>query len=291
MRLLLILASFYAVAMAQLQLAVSYPYIKVLAQTIGGDEVAVTALAKSNWDPHFVVPRPSLISTLRNADGLIINGAELETGWIPPLLQRANNRALNSHTILDLSQYVTLHHQPVVLDRALGDVHPDGNPHFHLDPHNIPLLAKAIASYLSRMDPDHQAYYKSNLEAFDLLWAKKLALWDQRMALVKNKKVVQYHEVFTYFLDRYGIETVATLEPLPGISPSSKHTMEVIEIIQQSEPCCILHDVYHPTKTGEYIANRSGIALVVLPHDVADGSELSSLEALYTHMVDALSHE
>ena len=289
MRIILLIGLFSITLWAKLNVAVSYPYIGAIVKAVGDDKVNVTVLAKGNWDPHFVVPRPSLISKLRNADVIIINGAQLEIGWIPPLIKRANNRKLYGKGFLDLSQKIDLIEVPKRVSRAGGDVHPDGNPHFHLDPHNIPKLATAIAAFISGHDTANSSAYHANAKAFNDAWADKLTVWDRKMAAAKNKKVLQYHKVFSYFLRAYGLESIGTIEPLPGISPSSRHTMDLISIIKTEQPCCILHDVYHPTKTAMFLEEKTGISLIVVPHDIGALDDVNSLPALYEHLINSVA--
>lgn len=288
-RKILIALLFPFALLADLRVTAAYPYIGELAQKIGGDHVAVTVLAPGSWDPHFVVPRPSLITKLRNADALIINGGELEIGWLPPLVDRANNPKIRGNGILELAQHVTLTDIPESISRAGGDVHPEGNPHFHLDPHNILVAASAITAFFKKKDPTNAASYNDNLKRFTLRWQRNLERWDEAMKNTRGKKVIQYHGIFDYFLHAYGIESVGTIEPLPGIPPSTKHTMELIGTIKTETPCCILHDVYHPTKTAEFIAKRTGIALRVLPHDIDATDTAVDLEGLYDTLVKAVA--
>lgn len=291
MRISLLLILLTLSLVAKVDIAVSYPYIGALVEAVGQDRVNVSVLAKGNWDPHFVVPRPSLISKVRNADALIINGAQLEIGWVPPLIKRAGNRKLSQGAFLDLSTKIRLIDRAHDISRSGGDVHPDGNPHFHLDPHNIPLLASAIARFLSKLDTEGKGYYDSNLQTFDLAWQKDLEKWDARMAQAKGREVVQYHTVFNYFLQAYGIDSIGTIEPLPGVAPSSRHSMRLIDMMKEKRPCCILHDVYHPTKTAEFIAQKSGIRLVIVPHDIGALNDIESLEALFTYLVEAAADD
>jgi zinc/manganese transport system substrate-binding protein len=154
MRIIALLSLFILFAHAKLTVVVSYPYIASIAQTIGADKIKIETLAQAKWDPHFVSPKPSLITKCATLIFLIINGADLEIGWLPPLLEHANNNRINHFSNqLDLSKKVTLIEVPTNLSRAGGDVHADGNPHFHLDPRNIPLLADAITTFLSEKDP------------------------------------------------------------------------------------------------------------------------------------------
>ncbi|MFA6137838.1 MAG: zinc ABC transporter substrate-binding protein [Sulfurimonas sp.] len=275
---------------ANLSIAVTYPYIGALTKAIGADKVDTVVLAKGNWDPHFVVPRPSLIAKVRDADALIMNGGQLEIGWLPPLIDRASNPkiATNAKTFLDLSQHVELLQKPTSVDRSGGDVHPDGNPHFHLDPNNILILAGSVKEFLISIDSQNSAVYEKNYAQFSDMWNKKLDMWKSKMADKNALKVVQYHNVMAYFNHAYGLTSIATIEPLPGIPPSSKHTMELIELIKKESPCCILHDVYHDTKTAEFISEKSGIKVVTMPHDIGALENIEDLVSLFDYLTSAI---
>lgn len=259
---------------ATVHVAAAYPYIGELTKTIAGDKAEVRVIATSSSDPHFVTPRPSYIGILHSSDVLILNGGGLEIGWIPPLISQANNPKIiqGGEGYLDLSKYVKLIDKPASLSRAQGDVHAEGNPHYSLDPLLIPTLAKVIMLKLSAIDPANKTSYVSNYNAFAKRWSEKLVQWNSAMTPCKNTDVVQYHDYFNYFLNRYGIHTVATIEPLPGISPSSKHTMEVIGKIRSEKIPLILQDDYHESKTAQFMAEKSGARSVILPHDSSSGS-------------------
>lgn len=278
---------------AHLNIAVSYPYIGALTKAIGKEHVTTVVLANGNWDPHFVVPRPSLISKLRRADALIMNGAQLEIGWLPPLIRRANNPKVtpNAPSFFNLSHQVGLIQKPASVDRSLGDVHPDGNPHFHLDPANILTLAEAIAGFLSGIDSEHQALYATNLAAFKISWLERMKVWQKTMQPKKRLKVIQFHDNLAYFNRAYGLLNIGTIEPLPGIPPSSRHTLELIGLIETEKPCCILHDVYHSTKTAEYIRHRTGIKIILMPHDIGALDSVDSLSALFDHLTQAVADD
>ncbi|MCX6052716.1 MAG: zinc ABC transporter substrate-binding protein [Campylobacterales bacterium] len=275
---------------ANLSVAVSYPYIGALTKVIGGDKVDTVVLAKGNWDPHFVVPKPSLITKIRDADALIMNGGQLEIGWLPPLIDRGANPkiAINAKTFLDLSQHVELLQKPLSVDRSGGDVHPDGNPHFHLDPNNILVLAGVIKEFLISIDSSNSAVYEKNYTEFSGMWNEKLGLWKVKMAQKRGVKIVQYHDVMAYFNHAYGLTSIATIEPLPGIPPSSKHTIELIELIKKENPCCILHDVYHSTKTAEFISEKSGIKVISMPHDIGALESIEDLVSLFDYLTSAI---
>jgi len=275
---------------AHLNIAVSYPYIGAITKAIGQDHVKTVVLAQGNWDPHFVVPRPSLISKLRSADALIMNGGQLEIGWLPPLIRRANNAKVqpNAKTFLNLSQYVDMIQKVANVDRSKGDVHPDGNPHFHLDPNNILTIAQTVAAFLISVDSEHKAIYEKNFETFEAMWSKHLKVWDARMQDKKGMKIIQYHDVLAYFNQRYGLQSIATIEPLPGIPPSSRHTLGLIKLINEEHPKFILHDVYHSTKTAEYIRSKTGIKIILMPHDLEAIDSVDTLVALFDYLTEAI---
>ncbi len=275
---------------ADLRIAVSYPYIGALTKTVGGEHVDIEVLAKGNWDPHFVVPRPSLITKTRNADVLIMNGGQLEIGWLPPLINRAGNSKVtpNAKTFLNLSHNVKLINKPHTVDRSGGDVHPDGNPHFHLDPKNILILAQKIRNFLTSIDGEHALSYKKNYQVFEKIWKAKLLIWKKKMAHKKGLKVIQFHDNLAYFNKAYGLVNIATIEPLPGIPPSSRHTLSLIELIKREKPCCILHDVYHSTKTAEYLHDKTGIKIILMPHDIGALDDIEDLTSLFDYLTGAI---
>lgn len=276
--------------LAHLNIAVSYPYIGALTKTIGGEHINTIVLAKGNWDPHFIVPRPSLIANMRNADALIMNGAQLEIGWLPPLINRSGNPkvAPDAKTFLNLSHHIELINKPLAVDRKDGDIHPDGNPHFHLDPQNILTLAGVIKEFLISLDKEDKAVYEKNYEEFVKMWKAKMIEWNKKMSDKKGLKVIQFHDNLAYFNKAYSLVNIGTIEPLPGIPPSSKHTIEIIELIKNEKPCCILHDVYHSTKTADFISDKTGIKIVLMPHDIEALENITDLVTLFNHLTSAI---
>ncbi len=275
---------------AHLNIAVSYPYIGAITKAIGKDHVKTIVLAQGNWDPHFVVPRPSLISKLRSADALIMNGGQLEIGWLPPLIRRANNPKVQSGAVsfLNLSRYVDMIQKPRSVDRSQGDIHPDGNPHYQLDPNNITLLAGTVAAFLISIDREHKAVYEANYAAFEKEWKGHLAKWKAKMVPRTGMQIIQYHNNLAYFNKAYGLVNIGTIEPLPGIPPSSRHTLELINLIKTEKPQYILHDVYHSTKTAEYISSKTGIKIIKMPHDIGALDSVTSLVGLFDYLTEAI---
>ncbi len=268
---LLTIASF-----ASLRVDATYATMGAVAQKIGGDLVNVQVLGSSKYDPHFIVPKPSLIAKLRRADLLIMNGGGLELGWLPPLLRAANNPAIRNGAkgLLDMSHFVPMRDVPKNVSRAFGDVHAQGNPHFSTDPHIVLVMAKTIKNRLIEIDPKHAVTYRNNYERFKTTWGAYLKNFDKKMRSCSNKKVVQYHELYNYFLDRYNIKVYGTIEPLPGIAPSSKHTVALINTMQKDGVKKILQDIYHEKKTAQFIASKAGAKVAIVPHELgAKGSK------------------
>ena len=290
---ILLLSVSLPLAAGELHVAATYPYIASIVQQVGGDRVDVHALADGDWDPHVIVPKPSYIARLRAADLLIMSGAQLEIGWLPPLMNQANNPKIDvgSRGLLDLSRYVQLIDIPAGISRAQGDIHPDGNPHFYLDPYNIPLLSKSIADRLAGLDPSGESDYQKNNEVFTEKWNGKLAEWDGKLEKVKGVTVIEYHKLYDYFLHRYDLKLLGTVETLPGIPPTSKHIDSLEKMITPGSVRFILQDVYHPDDASKLLAEKYGISLVKIPHDVGAVAEAKDIFTLFDEITRRLTNE
>lgn len=278
---------------AKLQVVTTYPYIADLVEHVGGQRVRVNALAGGQWDPHTIMAKPSFIAKLRRADLLVINGAQLEIGWLPPLLNQANNPKVNvgSRGMLDLSRFVKLIDVPDSVSRAHGDIHPDGNPHYYLDPHNMLPLAEAIAAKLSELDGAGSTVYRGNLADFQSKWNAKLDEWAKRLSGLKDTLVIEYHKNYDYLLRRYGLQLLGTVELLPGIPPTSKHIQELEGSIAGAKVRFILQDIYNPDEASRHLAAKHGIPMIKLPHDVGAVREAEGVFSLFDEIVRRLSHE
>jgi len=275
---------------ATVNVATTYAYLGKITKEIGGNAVQVDVLSSPKFDPHFITPRPSLIGKLRREDMLIINGGQLEIGWLPPLIKSANNAKINpgQNGFLDVSGIVHMIDKPLSVSRAYGDIHPDGNPHFITDIHTLLPIGKLISLKLASLDPEHTALYQSNYEKMYKRFIKLTQELDEKMRTCKYKKVVQYHQLFNYVLKANDIKSIGTIEPLPGISPSSKHTLELIQSMKEQGVKTILQDVYHEQKTAAFIASHTGANLVILPHDVGAVEGADTLEDFYRTIANRL---
>ncbi len=275
---------------ASLRVDTTYSTLGAITKRVGGDLVNVTVLGSSKYDPHFIVPKPSLLSKLRRADLLIMNGGGIELGWLPPLIQNAHNRNIQNGAkgLLDISHFIPMIDKPSTVSRAFGDVHAEGNPHYTTDPHLVPIIAKAIAEKLMQLDSENADIYQKNLDAFTQKWQEYLKGYDAGLRSCRGKKVVQYHELYNYFLKRYGVESIGNIEPLPGIAPSSKHTLALLMKMKKDGVKTILQDIYHEKKTAKFIAAKTDAQVVVVPHDVGAVKGSETLEKFYNTIAEKI---
>lgn len=256
--------SFGSPAAAALRVVATTPEYGALASTIGGDKVTVAALAKPTEDPHFVDAKPSHIVTLNRADLLIEGGADLEVGWLPPLLEGARNTkiATGAPGHVRASEGIQLLDVPATLDRSQGDVHAAGNPHFMMDPVDARAVAGHIADALCAVDAASCSTYKSNLTAFQTKLDTKMTEWSATLAPFKGTSIVTYHPTWKYFAKRFGLVSDLYLEPKPGIPPSPPHLAEVIQKMTAGSMKVILVEPFQSRKTAEAVADRTGAKVV-----------------------------
>jgi zinc/manganese transport system substrate-binding protein len=266
-KLTLIISSFLAAmpaAQGKINVVATLPDFGAVARQIGGDNIDVTVLAKPTEDPHFVDARPSFVVKMRQADVLIDGGAELEIGWLPPLLQNARNPKIEvgQPGRVQASQGVRLMEVPEQLTRAAGDVHAMGNPHFMIDP----IIAKAVAAHMasafSAVDPAHAAEYQSNEKSFENTINAKLQEWGSKLLPYKGQSLVAYHDSWPYFAHRFGFNINLFLEPKPGIPPSPSHLAEVIAQMKAQKIKAIIVEPYHDRKIATKVAESTGAKVV-----------------------------
>ncbi|HWN94665.1 MAG TPA: metal ABC transporter substrate-binding protein, partial [Methylomirabilota bacterium] len=235
--------------------------------------------------------RPSYIRVLNQADVLLESGAEMEIGWLPPLV----NSARNSRILADAPGHVILSRGIQLLDvpagpvdRSMGDVHPAGNPHYWLDPDNAKIVAARIAEVFGRLDPKNAEAYKANLAQFSGKLDGKIAQWTKQMEPFRGTKVVTYHKSFDYFLKRFGLELAGTLEPKPGIEPSPTHIKALIPRMKQEKVKLILIEGFRPRRTPEHVAQQSGAKLVILPGSTGGHPQAKDCFSLFDYDISQI---
>jgi zinc/manganese transport system substrate-binding protein len=249
---------------AALRVVATTPEYGAIAAVIGGDKVSVATLAKPTEDPHFVDAKPSHIVTLNRADVLLEGGADLEVGWLPPLLDGARNPKIASGAAghFRASEGIQLLDVPAVLDRSQGDIHAAGNPHFMMDPHSARVVAQHLADTFCALDAGSCAAYKTNLAAFLSKLDAKTAEWAGQLAPFKGTPIVTYHPTWRYFAQRFGLVSDLYLEPKPGIPPSPPHLAEVMAKMSAQKIRVVLVEPFQSRKTAEAVAARTGAVVV-----------------------------
>ena len=280
-----------APARAALKVVATTQDLASIAQEVGGDKVEVTALAKGYQDPHVVEAKPSFALTLNKADLLIVVGRDLEIGWLPPLITMSRNAKIQpgGPGYLDPSTIAKILELPTgVITRAMGDVHPLGNPHYWLDPENGRRIGAAIKDKLSQMDAVNAAYYASRQADFDKRLAAATQRWKAQMAPYKGMKVVTYHRSWANFTDALGLEVIGYVEPKPGIPPTPQHTLDVINAMKAQNVKLIIVEPYFDLKTPKSIAANTGAKVVVLPPSVGGVPEAKDYFKLFDTQVAIL---
>ncbi len=277
-------------ASAKLRVVTSLEDFASISQAIGGDRVDTFALAKGYQDPHFVDAKPSFILQLSRADLLVVAGLELEIGYLPPLIDQSRNAKIHPGEIgyLDASVGCDILQRPTTqVTRAMGDVHPYGNPHYWTDPENGRVIARAITARLTELDPAGSAAYAAGLAAFETKLTAKEKEWAAKMAPYAGTKVVTFHDSWPNFAKYFKLAVVGHVEPKPGIPPSPAHTLEIINLMQSEKIRAILVEPYFDLKTPRFIAEKTGAKVLVFYPSVGGAKEIGDYFSLFDHDVDA----
>lgn len=262
-----------------------------LAREVGGDRINVEGIARGYQDPHFVEAKPSFILKLQKADLLVVVGRELEIGWLPPLIQQSRNSKVQvgAEGYLDASQSVKILEIPTgQITRAMGDVHPLGNPHYWMDPENGRIIAREIVVKLSQFRPGDRAYFDQRLADFNKRLTEAEKRWYADMAPYHGLKVVTYHRSFPNFAERFGLDIVGYVEPRPGIPPSPSHTFELIQDMKRQNIKLVLVEPYFDLKTPEAIGRATGAQVLVMPPSVGGVKEATDYFALFDYNIKLL---
>jgi len=281
-----------AFAQGKLNIVATTEDLGSLAREIGGDKVSVTSLARGYQDPHFVDPKPSFILAVSRADMLIVVGRELEIGWLPPLLTSSRNSKIQvgGPGYLDASMNVKILELPTgEITRAMGDVHPLGNPHYWLEPGNGRRIAQAIRDKLSQLSSGNASYFAQRYSDFDTRLAAGEKRWDATMAPYKGTKLVTFHRSWPNFMERWGLDVIGYVEPKPGIPPTPQHTIEVIDEMKRQNAKLIIVEPYFDLKTPQAIANQVGGKVLVLAPSVGGAKEVTDYVQLFEYDVNQLA--
>jgi zinc/manganese transport system substrate-binding protein len=270
-------------AFAQLKVLACEPEWAALVQELAADKVSVFSATTALQDAHHIEARPSLIARARNADLVVCSGSELEAGWLPLLLRQSGNERIQPGKpgYLETSQLVARLEIPKVLDRSLGDIHAAGNPHIHLDPHNIATVAQVLGDRLAQLDPVNADNYRTRTVAFLARWRDATRRWEAEAAPLKGMALVVYHKNMSYLSAWLGLREVGSLEPKPGIPPTTAHLADLVARMQVEPAKAIVYVAYNNPQAAEYLSARTKIPAVMLPFTVGGSDRAKDLFGLF----------
>jgi zinc/manganese transport system substrate-binding protein len=282
-----------APARAALKVVATTQDLESLAKEVGGDKVETESLAKGYQDPHQVEPKPSFVLKLNKADLLIVVGRELEIGWLPPLINQARNPKIqpSADRYLDASNFAHILEIPTgQITRAMGDVHPQGNPHYWLSPENGRRIAQGIQKKLAEISPADAPYFAQRYADFDRRLGEAEKRWNAEMAPYRGTKIVTYHRSWPNFVETYGLNVVGYVEPKPGIPPSPSHTFELTQEMKKDNVKMIIIEPYFDSKTPNAIGRDTGAQVVTLAPSVggAKGAPVGDYIQLFDYDVRML---
>jgi zinc/manganese transport system substrate-binding protein len=277
-------------AIAALKVFACEPEWGALAQELGGEKLSVFSAITARQDAHRIEARPSLISRIRNADVVICSGSELEVGWLPLLLTQSGNDRIQpgSPGFIEASQFVVKLEIPKVIDRALGDIHPGGNPHVHTDPRNIARVAEVLAGRLAELDRANADAYKARAESFRRRWQAAIKRWEERGARLKGVPIVVYHKDFSYFINWMGMREAGSLEPKPGIPPTPSHLADLVERMKRDPAKLIVYSPYNNPGAAQFLSERTRIPNVMMPFTVGGTDRAKDLFGLFDDTLERL---
>jgi zinc/manganese transport system substrate-binding protein len=277
-------------AAAALNVFACEPEWAALAQELGGEKISAYSATTALQDPHRLEAKPSLIARIRSADLVICSGSELEVGWLPLLLTQSGNDRVQPGQpgYLEASQFVTRLEVPKVIDRSLGDIHPAGNPHIHLDPRNIARVAEVLSARLSEIDHAGADFYKARADSFRERWQAAIGRWQQQAAPLKGMPVVVYHKDMSYFINWAQMREAGSLEPKPGIPPTPSHLAQLVEQMKRNPAKAVVYSPYNSPRPAQFLSEGAKIPAVPLPFTVGGSDRARDLFGLFDDTIDRL---
>lgn len=266
------------------------PEWSALAEEIGGNKIKAFSATHGKQDPHFIQARPSLIAKIRKADLLVCTGAELETGWLPLLLRKSGNKNIQPGKpgYFIATNYVDLLDIPQSIDRSLGDVHASGNPHIQGDPLRLAQVARQLSTTMQKLDSDNADFYQKNTDAFLVKWEAVIKIWKADAEILKGRKIIAQHKSWAYLTDWLGMETIAYLEPKPGVPPTADHLTKLLRITESEQPQMIIYAAFQNPKSAKWLEKRSNIPAIQLPFTIGGNKASDDLFGLFDSTIEQL---
>jgi zinc/manganese transport system substrate-binding protein len=276
-------------AQAKLKVFACEPEWGSLLTELAGDKVDVDVGTTALQDVHVIEAKPSLIAKVRAADLGVCTGAQLEIGWLPQLIRQSGNSkvASGAGSFMAAAQVKTLE-KPTALDRANGDVHPDGNPHIQMDPRRVLFVARQLDARLAQLDPANAATYQQRLADFEKRWLAAMVKWKAEAAPLKGRKVVVHHISWVYLWDWLGLQEIGALEPRPGVPPTAAHLSELVATTKNANTLAIVRAAYQDPKPADWLSERTGVPAVTLPFTVGGDAQSKDLFGLFDSTIAKL---
>jgi zinc/manganese transport system substrate-binding protein len=276
-------------AEAKLRVVASIETLADISRQVGGDRVEITSLSRGYQDPHFVDAKPSLVLALNRADALVYVGLDLEIGWLPPLVQQSRNGRIQRGQPgnIDASTSIRAEDIPTVPSeqlRALGDIHPLGNPHYWIPPKNARAIARLLAERFTALDAGGAATYKAELARFEARLAAKEKEWEAAAAPLKGARIVTFHKSWSYVAHWLGLEEIGYIEPKPGIPPTANHTAQLVELMKKNGVRLVVVESFYPSSMARFVADNGKARLVAAPSNVGATPAIKT----YFDLVDAV---
>jgi ABC-type Zn uptake system ZnuABC Zn-binding protein ZnuA len=279
-------------AASKLKVVTATADMAALAEEVGGDRIDAESIARGYQDPHFVEAKPSFLLKLRKADLLILVGLQLEIGWLPPLITQCGNPRIQvgASGYLDASEFAEILEKPAgVVTRAMGDVHPLGNPHYWLDPENGRRIARGIQTKLAEMRPQDAPYFEQRFQDFSRRLTAAEKIWDEEMKPFHGRKVVSYHKSWPNFTKYFQLDVVGYIEPRPGIPPTPSHTIELIQMMRRDNVKLVMVEPYFDMKTPNSIGSQTAAQVIVLLPSVGGEKEVTDYFKLFDYDIALLT--
>ncbi len=275
-------------AFAKLKVVTTIPDLASLVQSVGKDLVDIKSIARGDQDPHFLEAKPSYAVMLNQADLLIDVGLDLESGWLPLVMTQSRNPKIQAGQkgYLNASEGLEILEIPTgQVDRSMGDVHPNGNPHYWLDPRNALYISYRISKKLGELDPANAAQYTQNQQAFQSQLKNKIDAWSKQLASIRGRKIITHHKSFSYFVHWAGLQVAGYVEPKPGIPPSPGHLLSLIDLIKRESIPLIITENYYDPKASKQVSEKTGAKLLILPTSVGGEPNIKTYEELFEFLV------
>lgn len=288
--LILLLTQLPSIAAAELNIFACEPEWAALAEEIGGSYVSVYSATTALQDPHYIQARPSLIAKVRRADLVVCSGAQLEIGWLPSLLQKANNRKVlpGNPGYMEASNYVVRLDATGNVDRSQGDIHPLGNPHIQTNPHNVSAIAAELGQRMVDLDAENAKTYEQGAESFLARWRRAIAIWEVRAEPLRGARVITHHKSWVYLQSWLGIEEVANLEAVPGVPPTATHLSQLTSRFKDGSADFIIRSPYQDRKASAWLSQRIDVPAIMLPLTVGGTENATNLFSLFDEIIARL---